>query len=151
MFQFYCLSNNTFYDISPSSKEFSLMSHITFSCSISLAFLNLEHFNNISLYGIANFKEYSLCAYCFFFSTETSSFYTFDIFFSWFPCGHAFFARILRPQVQPASKGTWCSSVPKGRSSFGLSNRGVVQLLHFIRTALRVGLALASVIRCNLY
>lgn len=81
MFQFYCLSNNTFYDISPSSKEFSLMSHITFSCSISLAFLNLEHFNNISLYGIANFKEYSLCAYCFFFSTETSSFYTFDIFF----------------------------------------------------------------------
>ena len=148
IFQFYCLFNNTFYDISPSSKDFSLMSHITFSCSISLVLLNLEHFNNISLYGIANFKEYSLCTYCFFFSTESSSFYT---FFSWFPCGHAFFARIRRPQVQPASKGTWCSSVPQGGRSFGLSNRGAAQFLHFIRTALRVGLALASVIRCNLY
>ena len=42
------------------------MSHITFSCSISLAFLNLEPFNNISLYGVADFKEYSLSTYFFF-------------------------------------------------------------------------------------
>lgn len=80
IFQFYWLSNNNFYDISPSSKEFSPMSHITLSCSIFLAFLNLEHFH-ISLYGIANFKEYSLSTYFFSFIFNSSSFYIFGIFF----------------------------------------------------------------------